>query len=119
MMLPIVLSVIRELETDSYDPRHSQLSNNHAPVSRSSSRVEPEGNLMTEESKETDFGRSNEIETKKNNLKNLVKGLALCILFSASTGGTATLTGTPRLGQNSVRKFSSKSILTKGKAIWC
>ena len=96
MMLPIVLSVIRELETDSYDSRNSQLSKNHAPVSRSSSRVEPEGNFMTEESKETDFGRPNETETKRSNLKNLGKGLVLCIPFSASIGGTATLTGTPR-----------------------
>ena len=119
MMLPIVLSVIRELETDSCDLRHSQSSNNHSPVSRSSSRVEPEGNLVTEETRETDFGGSNKSETKKSNLKNLGKGLVLCIPFSASIGGTATLTGTPRLGHNSIRKFSSKSVATLGKVTWC
>ena len=119
MMLPIVLSVIRELETDSYDPRHSQTSNNHSPVSRSSSRVEPEGNLVTEETRETDFGGSNKTETKKSNLKNLGKGLVLCIPFSASIGGTATLTGTPRLGQNTIQRSFSKSISTLGKVIWC
>ena len=107
MMLPIVLSVIRELETESHDPRHSQSSDNHVAVSRSSSRVEPEGNLMGEESRETNFAGSIETESKKNNLKNLGKGLVLCIPFSASIGGTATLTGTPSLGRNLIQSLSN------------
>ena len=97
MMLPIVLSVLHELETDSNDQRPSKTSNNNVKTSRLSSRVQPDTDSVNENFEETVFERSQETELKKNNLKNLGKGLVLCIPFSASIGGTATLTGTPRL----------------------
>ena len=96
MMLPIVLSVLHELETDSNDQR-MKTSNNNVKTSRLSSRVQPDTDSVNENFEETVFERSQETELKKNNLKNLGKGLVLCIPFSASIGGTATLTGTPRL----------------------
>ena len=99
MMLPIVLSVLRELETDQNDQRHSTTDNSRSKTSRFSSTVDPGGDLQltNEVPEETDFENFEEIETKKNNLRDLGKGLVLCIPFSASIGGTATLTGTPRL----------------------